>query len=98
MLYGFYDLWVGNKDYTISFKDLVKKHGFDFESYKVITGDGYINEVYRLRTEETKAKPCPAVLLNHGICDSAFSWVKHYPEVSPAFVLARQGFDVWLSN
>ena len=30
--------------------------------------------------------------------DSALTWVKHYPEVAPAFVLARQGFDVWMSN
>ena len=34
----------------------------------------------------------------HGLSDKADTWIKHYPEVAPAFVLAREGYDVWLGN
>ena len=44
----------------------------------------------------TKAKP--AVLLQHGIeCDMNF-WTANDPQVAPPFVLASQGYDVWLGN
>ena len=37
------------------------------------------------------------VLLVHGIQDSADAWVVN-GNVSPAFVLAEAGYDVWLAN
>ena len=36
--------------------------------------------------------------MQHGILDSANSWVMHYADVAPAFVAARNGYDVWLGN
>lgn len=40
----------------------------------------------------------PAVLMQHGIiCDSQF-WIINTPENSPAYILAEQGYDVWLGN
>jgi hypothetical protein len=30
--------------------------------------------------------------------DSAFCWIINYPDVAPAFVTARAGYDVWLGN
>lgn len=30
--------------------------------------------------------------------DSADAWIMNYPEVAPAFVAARRGYDVWLGN
>jgi len=36
--------------------------------------------------------------MQHGVeCDMTF-WVWNLPEVAPAFVLARAGYDVWLGN
>ena len=37
-------------------------------------------------------------MLQHGLADSAYCWVLHDTELSPAFVLARAGYDVWLGN
>ena len=40
----------------------------------------------------------PAVLLQHGIEDCSIQWVINSPEIAPAFVLSRAGFDVWMGN
>jgi len=40
----------------------------------------------------------PAVYFQHGILDSADAWVMNRPEVAPAFVVARAGYDVWFGN
>ena len=38
------------------------------------------------------------VLLQHGIEDSSDSWVMNSADKAPAFLLAKNGFDVWLAN
>jgi len=40
----------------------------------------------------------PPVLLQHGLEADMMQWVFNRPEVSHAFVLAREGYDVWLGN
>ena len=40
----------------------------------------------------------PAVFLQHGIIDSADTWIMHKPDKAPAFILAKAGYDVWLGN
>jgi len=40
----------------------------------------------------------PPVLLVHGLQTDMMFWIVNHAEVSPAFVLAREGFDVWLIN
>ena len=48
--------------------------------------------------------PCPGtwekppVLLQHGLIDSAATWVMNMPKQSLGFVLADQGYDVWLGE
>jgi pimeloyl-ACP methyl ester carboxylesterase len=40
----------------------------------------------------------PAVLMMAGLeCDMNF-WLANDPDVTPAFVLANAGYDVWLAN
>lgn len=34
----------------------------------------------------------------HGLADSAWCWLIADPDVAPAFVAARAGYDVWLGN
>ena len=43
--------------------------------------------MFRIRLKETKFG-APAVLLLHGITDSADSWIMHNEDQAPAFVLA----------
>ena len=38
------------------------------------------------------------VLMQHGILGSAYDFITNHPEEAPAFLLARQGYDVWLGN
>ena len=34
----------------------------------------------------------------HGFLDVADSWMIHYADEAPAFILSNQGYDVWLGN
>ena len=83
-----------------TFQELAVKNGFGFEQHTVTTEDGYILTVWRIPGLAGEAKKLgkPTVLLQHGVLDSANCWAMHYPEVAPAFVAARAGYDVWLGN
>ena len=84
-------------DFNRTFQQIVAENGFIFESHPVTTKDGYILNVYRIRSKETK-QGAPVVFLQHGIVDSADCWIMNYADVAPAFQLVRAGFDVWLGN
>ena len=82
-----------------SFAELCEINGFQFEEHTVITDDKYILTLYRIPGEhgdETQGKP--AVLMQHGVMDSAYGWVMNHPEVAPGFVAAKAGYDVWFGN
>jgi len=84
-----------------SFGEICAENGFQFETHQVTTDDGYILNVFRipgLVTEEQSNVTKPPILMQHGILDSANCWIVNYPEVAPAFVAARAGYDVWLGN
>ena len=86
-------------DANRNFKEICVNAGFHFEQHQVITDDGYILAVYRIPGklgDRTKGKP--PVFLQHGVFDSAYGWIMNYVESSPAFILAEQGYDVWLGN
>jgi len=34
----------------------------------------------------------------HGILGSAYDFIDNHAEEAPAFLLAREGYDVWLGN
>ena len=65
----------------------------------MITLDGYVSQIYRIpgkAGEQFVNKP--AVLMMAGIeCDMNF-WTSNDPAITPAFVLANAGYDVWLAN
>jgi len=86
-------------DGKLTFQELCTKYGFRFESHTVTTEDGYILTQYRIpgKTGDfTKGKS--PVFFQHGLLDSANGWIMNYDNVSPAFVAARAGYDVWLGN
>jgi lysosomal acid lipase/cholesteryl ester hydrolase len=49
--------------------------------------------VHRIKTEG--AKP---ILMQHGIDAGSSEWISNSAEESPAFKMARAGYDVWLGN
>lgn len=75
------------------------ENGWSQESYSVKTEDGFVLQLFRIpgKLGENVVKK-PAVLLQHGLeCDMMF-WMMNSAELAPAFILANQGYDVWLGN
>lgn len=88
-----------NSDAFKSMEDVCHENGWATESYTVTTEDGYILDVHRIPGKLTdSSKPKPAVLLQHGLDCDMMMWVFNSPELAPAFILAENGFDVWMGN
>eukprot|EP00644_Phytophthora_capsici_P004554 jgi/Phyca11/7395/fgenesh1_pm.PHYCAscaffold_19_\ len=85
--------------------ELIQARGYVAETHNVTTADGYILTVHRLpksydesQSGQDAAVDKPAILVQHGLLDSSFSWVCNFRNQSLAFVLADAGYDVWLGN
>lgn len=66
----------------------------------MVSDDGYVYQLYRIpgKVGEATGAPKPAVLMMPGLeCDMNF-WTCNEAEKVPPFVLAEQGYDVWLGN
>lgn len=83
-----------------SFEQLANKYGYLSETHQVVTKDGYILDIFRIpgKIDEENLSNKPVVFLQHGLGADFMQWVMNYPEQSPAYVLANQGYDVWLGN
>lgn len=73
------------------------------QEYKTTTVDGFRLGVQRIysRAFPSKSNRNSPIFFNHGILTSGISWVVNPPDqadVSPAFVLADAGYDVWIGN
>ncbi|XP_062103604.1 triacylglycerol lipase 2-like [Humulus lupulus] len=80
-------------------KSMVESQGYSCEQHQVITEDGYILGLQRIPVGRSgKKADKPPVLLQHGIFSDGVTWVLNSPEESLAFVLAENGYDVWLGN
>jgi len=83
--------------------EIVSSHGYPIEEHYVETDDGYILGAFRIphgrnTAAEDENQTKPAVILQHGLLDSSFTWVNNLPSESLGFILADAGFDVWLGN
>ncbi|KAK1945507.1 Lipase member M [Phytophthora citrophthora] len=85
--------------------ELIEARGYVAETHNVTTADGYILTLHHLpksydesQSELEVATDKPAILVQHGLLDSSFSWVCNFRNQSLAFVLADAGYDVWLGN
>jgi gastric triacylglycerol lipase len=82
-----------------SFQEMMMENGWAQEMYTVKTADGYVSTLFRIpgKLGEAPSSKKP-VLMQHGIlCDSNF-FTLNDPDKNPAFILAEQGYDVWLGN
>ena len=89
-----------HEDKHTDFVQTCNENGFASESYTVVSEDGYVSQLYRIpgKASEGLTQAKPAVLLITGIeCDMNF-WTANDASVAPPFVLASQGYDVWLGN
>jgi len=72
---------------------IIKSKGYPVEQYSCTTDDGYILGMFRI--PRAGARP---VLLQHGLLDSAFTWVGNFADQSLAYIMYDAGYDVWLGN
>ena len=85
-------------------EQLAEENGFKSEKHSVTTEDGYILEAWRIpgalgeEEEREEGGKKPPILLMHGIDADMMQWVYNAPEIAPAFILARGGYDVWMGN
>ena len=81
--------------------DLISYWGYPVESHRVITEDGYILTMHRIphgKTQGPSNTSRPVFYLQHPLTGSSSDWVLNKPSQSLAFMLADQGYDVWLGN
>ncbi|XP_075230312.1 lipase 3-like [Lycorma delicatula] len=77
---------------------LINKRGFIAQLYHVTTEDGYILQLTRITPRvPTKSKYAP-VLLQHGVLAASDQWLLQGRGRDLAFILAENGFDVWLGD
>ena len=90
------------ENFSGDFKDICRDNGYPMEQEWVTTEDGYMLKMFRITGGLNKPAGSnngnTPILLQHGILDSADCFVVHGQDLSPAFYLANQGYDVWLGN
>ena len=88
-------------DVLRDYREIIIARNLTVETHTVLTEDGYILGLVRIPGtklgDHPKSMNGPPVMLMHGIIDSSDGWIVHDDE-SPAFELARAGYDVWMGN
>jgi len=82
-----------NGDASKTVPDFVHEHGFKFEEHKVTTEDGYVLTLWRIN----RGLGLP-LILQHGVMDTAYTFLLSGGRRCPAFYFARKGYDVWMPN
>ena len=72
---------------------MIEYHGYQCETHKVTTEDGYILTLHRIPRgrNSTKGGGFPT-FLQHGFVDSSATWTMNPPSQSLAFILADKGY------
>ncbi|XP_063824708.1 lipase 3-like [Ostrinia nubilalis] len=90
------------EDAKLDVPGLVAKYGYPIESHEVITPDGYILTMHRIpHGRDRNNKPVrnkPVVFLMHGMMSSSADYLVIGPGNAIGYVLAEEGYDVWLAN
>ncbi|XP_045777370.1 lipase 3-like [Maniola jurtina] len=81
-----------NEDITLSIGDLITKYGYPVEKHAVHTEDGYKLHMFRIPSNGS------VVFLMHGLEGSADDFVLNGPQSGLAYLLADEGYDVWMGN
>ncbi|KAJ8763469.1 hypothetical protein K2173_002352 [Erythroxylum novogranatense] len=79
---------------------LIEPAGYPCTEHTIQTKDGYLLALQRVssRNANLRASLGPPVLLQHGLFMAGDAWFLDSPEQSLGFILADEGFDVWVGN
>lgn len=80
-------------DTNLNTVQLIRKAGYPAQAHIVQTEDGYLLTLHRIPRDNK-----PPVLLQHGLLSSSTDWVISGEKKALAFILADEGYDVWLGN
>ncbi|XP_012529859.1 lipase 3 [Monomorium pharaonis] len=92
------------EDAKLTTMELISKYGYNGEMHKVTTSDGYTLELHRITGPATESNSTksnvqkPIVFVMHGIMCNSAAFTISGREKSLAFILADEGYDVWLGN
>ena len=72
------------------------------KKHEVITADGYILQIFQIPGAKNepnyKATPKQPVYFQHGLLDSSDGWVCNEESRCLPYIMANEGYDVWLGN
>lgn len=77
------------------------KYGYGVEVHHLVTKDGYTLEVHRVTSSPKRNVSLadkPPVFLMHGLSGASSSYVLMGPHNGLAYLLADEGYDVWMGN
>lgn len=89
---------VGKEDAYLTIDQLAEKYGYPLEVHTVVTEDEYILKMHRIPFGRKEKSNGLSVFLMHGIWESSDSWLLQGPNKALAYILADEGYDVWLGN
>ncbi|XP_047990367.1 lipase 1-like [Leguminivora glycinivorella] len=85
------------QDSFLTITELASTYDYIMEEHNVTTEDGYILTVHRLQGIDATPNG-KVVFLMHGIIESSDSWVLQGPDKALGYILADNGYDVWMGN
>ncbi|KAL6417516.1 hypothetical protein ACFW04_007353 [Cataglyphis niger] len=74
--------------------EMIKREGYPAETHVIMTKDGYLLTLHRIPGGNNSLP----VLLQHGFLGSSSNWVTLGKGKALAYLLADEGYDVWLGN
>ncbi|XP_060530749.1 lipase 3-like [Cylas formicarius] len=86
------------KDSNGSVEYLIETDEYPVETHTVTTKDGYILKMHRIPNGKKRKSNGKVAFLQHGILSSSADWVIMGPDRALAYMLADEGYDVWLGN
>ncbi|VVD01301.1 unnamed protein product [Leptidea sinapis] len=88
-----------DSDLLLNFTQLANKYGYSSEEHTVVTEDGYLLKVFRIKNKKCEARvKQPPLLLMHGVLQSSDAWFDASPGTGLAYLLADECFDAWVGN
>ncbi|CAL1684023.1 unnamed protein product [Lasius platythorax] len=83
-----------NSDIILNPLEMIRKEGYPAEAHVVKTEDGYLLTLHRIPNDNGSLP----VLLQHGLLCSSADWLVLGKGKALPYLLADQGYDVWLGN